>query len=355
MPSFTIHDSGATTGDGGFWNGYPGYAAATIQQTPTIATSLRGQSTVGDRNICLVTQFSLRLAGGRYADYLTPDNYSVRPAVVNYHLWSAGGTSLSTSSLTTIPANLNQNLEQGQTLPEVTLNITDVMLAGGTSYYWGFNNAGTLPASNMWSANSRSNETNQNIYQQYLSSTPSNDNLTSPSILRSGASLMGHVTYYTIPPAPVVSSVTSITNGLKVNFSVSETYSGTTTGCKVYYGTTSSPTTLISGTFGGSSGSYTYTITSGLTQGETYYFKVCALNAVTTSDNAAHPGYDTRSLDSTVKSGTFGTGYHFVKVRNSNSGWDNAVVKMRDATNTSWGIASINMRDSTNTTWLNNT
>ena len=167
---------------------------------------------------------------------------------------------------------------------------------------------------------------------------------------------MGHVTYYTIPPAPVVTSITSITNGLKINFSVSETYSATTTGCKVYYGTTSSPTTLISGTFGGSSGSYTYTITSGLTQGQTYYFKVCALNAVTTSDNAAHSGYDTRSLDSNVKSGTYGTGYHFVKVRNStNTGWDNAVVNIRNSTNTGWQVASINMRDSTNTTWLNNT
>jgi hypothetical protein len=355
MPTFSINDSGTNTGNYGFWNGYPAYAAASLQNTPTIATAYRGQSTVGARNICLITQFSLRLAGGRYADYQTPTVYSVRPAVVNYHLWSSAGTSLSSSALTTIPANTSKNVENGDTLPEITLNITDVIVSGGTNHYWGFNNAGTLPSSDMWSACSRSNETNQNIYNDYLSSTPSNDNLTNPTILRSAYSLMGHVTYYTIPPAPVITSVTSVTNGVKINFTVSETYSSTTTGCKAYYGTTSTPTTAITGTFGGSAGSYNYTITSTLTQGQTYYFKVCALNAVTAKDNANNPTYNTRSLDSNILTGTFGLGYHFVKIRNpTNTAWDSAVVKIRDPTNTTWTIANVNMRDATDATWLNN-
>jgi hypothetical protein len=354
MPTFSINDSGTNTGNYGFWNGYPGYAAASLQNTPTIATAYSGQSTVGARNICLVTQFSLRLAGGRYADYQTPTVYSTRDAIVNFHLWSAAGTSLSASSLTTIPANTSKNVENGDTLPEITLNITAVMLTGATNYYWGFNNKGTSGTS-MWSACSRSNEAAQNIYNQYLSSTPSNDNFNAPTILRSAYSLMGHVTYYTIPPAPVITSVTSITGGVKINFTVSETYSATTTDCKAYYGTTSSPTTVIAGTFSGSSGSYNYTITSGLTQGQTYYFKICALNAVTTTDNTTNPTYDTRSLDSNVLQGTYGVGYHFVKVRNTtNTAWDNAVVQIRDPTNTTWTIANVNMRDANNATWLNN-
>lgn len=358
MPTFTIHNSGASTGDFGFWNGYPGYAAATIQNTPTISVALRGQSnaTTSARHICRITQFSLRLAGGRYADYQTPTVYRVRDAYVNFRLWSSSGTSLSASALTNIPANLSKNVENGDTLPAITLSITAVNVAGNTNHYWGFNNQGTLPVDNMWSANSRSNETGQNIYNDYLTSTPSNDNLTNPTILRSNVSLMGTVTYFTIPPAPVITSVTSQANGVKINFTVSETNSGTTTGCKAYYGSTSTPTTPITGTFGGSTGSYNYTITSGLTIGETYYFKVCALNAVTTADNVSNPTYDTRSLDSNIISGQFGLGYYFVKIRNPpNTGWDNAVVKIRNPNNTGWEIANIEMRDATNSTWLNNT
>jgi hypothetical protein len=356
MPTFTIHNSGASTGDFGFWNGYPGYAAATLKKTPIIDTVYRGQSIAGARHICRITQFSLRLAGGRYADYQTPTVYSVRNASVNYHLWDADGNSLSVSELTTIPANLNQNVKDGDTLPAITLDITDVNVAGNTNYYWGFNNQGTLPSGNMWSANSRSNETGQNIYDKYLSSTPSNDSFAGNEILRSDVSLMGTVTYFTIPPAPVITSVTSQSNGVKINFTVSQTNSGTTTGCKAYYGTTSSPTTPISGTFGGSAGSYNFTITSTLTLGETYYFKVCALNAVTTADNASNPGYDTRSLDSNVISGQFGLGYYFVKIRNpTNTDWNNAVVKIRNPTNTDWEIANIEMRNAANTLWLNNT
>jgi hypothetical protein len=358
MPTFTIHNSGDLTGVYGFWNGYPAYAAATIQNTPTIGTAYRGQSnaTTSARHICRITQFSLRLAGGRYADYQTPTDYSVRDAYVNYHLWDADGNSLSASPLTTIPANLSKNVENGDTLPEITLSITDVNVAGGTNHYWGFNNQGTLPAANMWSANSRSNEPGQNIYFDTLSGTPSNDNLTNPGTLQTNVSLMGTVTYYTIPPAPVITSVTSQSNGVKINFTVSQTNSGTTTGCKAYYGSTSSPTTPITGTFGGSAGSYNFTITSTLTLGQTYYFKVCALNAVTTADNTTNPTYDTRSLDSNVVSGKFGLGNYFIKVRNiANTAWDNAVVKIRDPTNTSWSIANINMRNADDTLWLNNT
>jgi hypothetical protein len=358
MPTFTIHNSGASTGDFGFWNGYPGYAAATIQNTPTIAAAYRGQSnaTTSARHICRITQFSLRLAGGRYADYQTPTVYSVRDAYVNYHLWDASGNSLSASPLTNIPANLSKNVEDGDTLPAITLSITDVNVAGNTNYYWGFNNQGTLPADNMWSANSRSDETGQNIYDKYLSGTPSNDSFAGNTVLRSGVSLMGTVTYYTIPPAPVITSVTSVATGVKINFTVSETNSGTTTGCKAYYGSTATPTTPITGTFGGSAGSYNFTITSTLTLGQTYYFKVAALNAVTTADNTTNPTYDTRSLDSNVVSGKFGLGNYFIKVRNTaNTAWDNAVVKIRDPTNTSWTIANINMRNADDTLWLNNT
>jgi hypothetical protein len=167
---------------------------------------------------------------------------------------------------------------------------------------------------------------------------------------------MGTINYYTIPPAPVITSVTSLSNGVIINFTVSETDSSTTTGCKAYFSLDNVSFTVVTGTFAGSAGSYTFTITSAsLTLGQSYYFEVCALNAVTTLDNTNNPTYDTRSLDSNAIQQTYG-GANFVKVRNStNTAWVNASITVRTLIQGTlqWSGATVKKRSSTNT-WLNN-
>jgi hypothetical protein len=239
--------------------------------------------------------------------------------------------------------------------------MSNVILNGGATYLFGFNNANTTTS--IWAGVSRVNVSTQNIYQDTLSSTPNDDAFildttlnANPGEFDDAASMMGTINYFTIPPAPVITSVTSLSNGARINFTVSETNSSTTTGCKAYFSLDNVSFTAVTGTFAGSAGSYTFTITSAsLTLGQSYYFKVCALNAVTTLDNTNNPTYDTRSLNSNDIQQTYG-GANFVKVRNStNTAWVNASITVRTLIGDTlqWSGAAVKKRSSTNT-WLNN-
>jgi hypothetical protein len=241
----------------------------------------------------------------------------------------------------------------------------DVILNGGSTYLFGFNNAQTATA--IWAGVSRrTGIASQDVFQDTLGATPNDDPFildttsgTDPGILTVDASIMGQVYYFTIPPAPVITSITKLTNGVTINFTVDESSSSTTTGCKAYFSLNNITFTEVTGTFAGSAGSYTYQITSptaipALTLGQTYYFRVCALNAVTNLDNSNNPTFDTRSLNSNFVQQQYGQA-NFIKVRNAlNTAWVNATLSVRNALNTAWVQGTAKARNSTNTDWINN-
>jgi hypothetical protein len=357
MSSFSINTGGSTTQNSQFFNGFDAYAAGSRQTVPNIATTLRGQSTVGDRNIAMVYQLGLRLAGGTYLS-------STRPWIGCFRIWNnttptAGGASaasLSASSQFSIAAF---GADGTTTKPLTISNMPDVILNGGSTYLFGFNNAQTGTA--IWAGVSRrTGIAAQDVFQDTLGATPNNDPFVldttsgaNPGILTVDASIMGQVYYFTIPPAPVITSITKLTNGVTINFTVSETSSSTTTGCKAYFSLNNITFTEVTGTFAGSAGSYTYQITTtALTKGQTYYFEVCALNAVTNLDNSNNPTYDTRSLDSNSVQQQYGQA-NFIKVRNAANLWVPATLSVRNASNV-WVQGTAKVRNSTNTDWINN-
>jgi hypothetical protein len=361
MPSFSLNTGGSTSQSGQNFNGFDSYAMGTRQATTSIAATLRGQSTVGARNILMVHSMGLRVGGGTYDP---GTGASTRPFIGCWRIWnstaptSAGASASSLSASTQFTLAASGNISTTKTLH--TVNMSNVILSGGVTYLFGFNNATTGTA--IWAGVSRVPVSTQNVYQDTLSSTPNDDPFVlrttlnvNPGVFDDAASMMGTINYFTIPPAPVITSVTSLSNGARINFTVSETDSSTTTGCKAYFSLNNVSFTEVIGTFAGSAGSYTFTITSAsLTLGQSYYFKVCALNAVTTLDNTNNPTYDTRSLDSNAIQQMYG-GANFVKVRNStNTAWVNASITVRTLIGGTlqWSGAAVKKRSSTNT-WLN--
>jgi len=361
MPEFFINTGGSTTQNGQFFNGFDGYAAGTRQTVPNIVSTLQGQSTAGQRNIAMVYQMGLRVGGGTYDP---GTGASTRPFIGCWRIWSnttptfagAQATSLSASAQFTLAAVGNISTTKVLT----TRDMPDVILNGGLTYLFGFNNASR--STPIWAGVSRITYTSStlDVFQDTLTGTPNDDPFTldltlntDPGVLTADASIMGQVYYYTIPPAPVITSITKLTNGVTINFTVSETSSSTTTGCKAYFSLDNITFNVVTGTFAGSGGSYTYQITSAaLTLGQKYYFKVCALNAVTNLDNSNHPTYDTRSLDSNSVQQQYGQA-NFIKVRNAANLWVSAALSVRNASNV-WVQGTAKVRNSTNTDWINN-
>jgi hypothetical protein len=361
MSNFFINTGGATAQNSQFFNGFDSYAAGTRQTVPNIATTLRGQSTVGARNIAMVYQMGLRVGGGTYDP---GTGASTRPFIGCWRIWNnttptaagASAASLSASPQFTIAAVGNISTTKVLTIRDMPF----VILNGGSTYLFGFNNAQTATA--IWAGVSRrTGIASQDVFQDTLTTTPNDDPFilattvgTNPGILTADASIMGQVYYYTIPPAPVITSITQLTNGVTINFTVSETSSSTTTGCKAYFSLDNITFNVVTGTFAGSGGSYTYQITTtALTLGQTYYFIVCALNAVTNEDNDNNPTYDTRSLNSNSVQQQYGQS-NFIKVRNAlNTAWVNATLSVRNASNI-WVQGTAKVRNSTNTDWINN-
>lgn len=356
MASFSLNTGGSTSQSGQNFNANSNYATGTRQTTTSINALLQGQSTAGPRNILMVYSMGLNVGGGTYNGETT-----ARPFIGCWRIWNsttptaagASASSLSSSAqftLAGVGTSAATKLLTTRTMPNVILN-------GGTAYLFGCSNAST---GTKWAAISVRTVATQDVYQDTLSTTPNDDPFVldttlnvNPGVLRDGFSMMGTINYYTIPPAPVITSVTTISNGVQINFTVSETTSFTTTGCKAYFSLDSVSFTEVAGTFAGSAGSYTFTVTSAsLTLGQSYYFRVCALNAVTTLDNTNNPTYDTRSLNSSAIQQTYGAA-DIVKVRNStNTAWVDASISVRTPLGT-WSGATIKKRSSTNT-WLIN-
>jgi hypothetical protein len=303
MSNFFINTGGSTAQSTQSFNGFDSYAAGSRQTVPNIATSLRGQSTVGARNIAMVYQMGLRVGGGTY-------DGTLRAFIGCWRIWNnttptaagATATSLSASAEFRLTGAGNISTTKVLTIRDMLPN---VILNGGSTYLFGFNNANT--SSPIWAGFSRTTGiATQDVFQDTLSSTPNNDSFVldttsgaDPGIWRVDSSIMGQVYYFTIPPAPVITSITKLSNGVRINFTVNESSSSTTTGCKAYFSSNNVTFTQVTGTFAGSGGSYTFQITTtALTLGQFYYFEVCALNAVTNLDNFNNPSHDTRSLDS---------------------------------------------------------
>ena len=356
MASFSLNTGGSTTQSGQKFNSNNGYATGTRQTTTSIAASLQGQSTVGPRNILMVHSMGLRVGGGTY-------NSELRPFIGCWRIWNSTTPTAAGASASSLSASARFTLagvgDGTVTKVLTTRTMSNVILNGGTTYLFGFNNASS---GTKWAAISVRTVSTQDVYQDTLGATPNDDPfildttvLGNPGILRDGFSMMGTINYYTIPPAPVITSVTSISNGVTISLTVSETTSFTTTGCKAYFSLDNVSFTEVAGTFAGSAGSYTFTVTSAsLTLGQSYYFRVCALNAVTTLDNTNNPTYDTRSLNSNTIQQTYG-GANFIKVRNSiNTAWVDASILVRTLIGGTlqWSGATIKKRSSTNT-WLN--
>jgi hypothetical protein len=357
MPIFYIQDTSTTTPNSFFFNGFDNYAAGTRQNTPVIPSTLQGQSTVGARNILMASSLALRLAGGTF----TPagGTTSTRPWIGCFRVWNstaptstgASAASLSASAQTNIPAY------SGTTVPQTNLDITNVILSGNVTYLFGFNNA--LTGTSIWAGAERVTSAGQSIYQDTLTTPPNSAPFVldttsgaNPGVLTAGASLMGYVTYFTIPPAPVISSITKLTNGVRINFDGDESNSGPTTGCIAYSSIDGITYTKVpTGVFAISGSAYTFTITSGLTLGLDYYFKITATNDVTDLDNTNNTTYNTRSLYSNIISQQFGNAY-FVKVRTAGA-WANAAINSRTVAGT-W-ITEKTIKKQTAEGWVSNT
>jgi hypothetical protein len=356
MASFSLNTGGSATQSGQNFNSNNSYATGTRQTTTSITASLQGQSNVGPRNILMVYSMGLRVGGGTYSS-------STRPFVGCWRIWNSTTPTAAGASASSLSASAQFTLTgvgDGSTTKVLTTRtMSNVILNGGTTYLFGCNN-GITAGADKWAAISVRTVATQDVYQDTLGATPNDDPFVldttlnaNPGVLRDGFSMMGTINYYTIPPAPVITSVTTISNGVTISLTVSETTSSTTTGCKAYFSLDSVSFTEVAGTFAGSAGSYTFTVTSAsLTLGQSYYFRVCALNAVTTLDNTNNPSYNTRSLNSNIIQQTYGAA-NFIKVRNSiNTAWVNASISVRTPLGT-WSGATVKKRSSTNT-WLIN-
>ena len=200
MPEFFINTGGATTQSNQFFNGFDSYAAGTRQTVPNIAVNLQGQSTVGARNIAMVYQLGLRLAGGTYLS-------SERPWIGCFRVWNNTTPTASGASAASLSASSQFTIDPSPaTTKALTIaNVTDVILNGGSTYLFGFNNANTGTA--IWAGVSRRTLiTTQDVFQDTLTTTPNNDPFIlattsgDPGILTADASIMGQVYYFTIPP-----------------------------------------------------------------------------------------------------------------------------------------------------------
>jgi len=178
-------------------------------------------------------------------------------------------------------------------------------------------------------------------------------------------SMLGFVSYSVAPVQPTSFSVTTTSNGISYTcqadestslVSASITTNGAVSSLFIFYSTTSgsgfskvAPTSFVR-TFSGIGVIYTYTgtLTTTLTVGQTYYFKVALINDACVAFNANAAGAISAEFGPVV----FGYPVLF-QIRNiTNTGWSNVAVGIRDPTNSSWSHASVYKRDPTNTFWI---
>ena len=249
-----------------------GHALSMNRTTPDAPAGQRGPG--GANNVILITELTIQVAGPSGA------------ASVRGRIWDSSGTALSTSATETAPSSTSFSIGN------VVFNVPNVLVAGNTLYRFGVWSTADIRV--QTSANSAFN-----VWTDTSIGSTDNWSTGNTAVHANGSnfSLVGSFEYFLLPTAPSISSTSSSSSSITVNWSAPSTDGGTSiTDYWVDYKPSFSSTWDSAGVF---SGSTTSTTISGLSSSTTYDIRVSAGNAVGESE------YATTSATTSSGGGTF--------------------------------------------------
>lgn len=248
-----------------------GHALSMNRTTPNAPAGQRGPG--GAFNEIYITSMTVQVAGPSGA------------VAVRGRVWNSSGGAETRSPAVTVPSNT------GFSIGNVVFDLTDWWLNGGTSYRFGVWSTGDIRV--QTSANS-----SFSVYAD--TSIGSNDNWStgnSTHSFGSNFSLVGSFEYAVRPTAPSISSTSSSTSSVSVNWSApSNNGDSTITDYWVDYKPSFSSSWINAGVF---SSTTTSTTIFGLSSSTTYDIRVSAGNAVGESE------YATTSITTDAPAPTF--------------------------------------------------
>lgn len=234
-----------------------GHALSMNRTTPNAPVGQRGPG--GAFNEIYITSMTVQVAGPSGA------------VAVRGRVWNSSGGAETRSPAVTVPSNT------GFSIGNVVFDLSDWWLNGGTSYRFGVWSTGDIRV--QTSANS-----SFSVYAD--TSIGSNDNWStgnSTHSFGSNFSLVGSFEYAVRPTAPSISSTSSSTSSVTVNWSApSNNGDSTVTDYLIYH----KPSFSGSWTIEFASGSARSYTVSGLSSSTTYDIRVSAANAVGESEYA---------------------------------------------------------------------
>ena len=234
-----------------------GHALSMNRTTPNAPVGQRGPG--GAFNEIYITSMTVQVAGPSGA------------VAVRGRVWNSSGGAETRSPEVTVPSNT------GFSIGDVVFNLSDWWLNGGTSYRFGVWSTGDIRV--QTSANS-----SFSVYADTsIGSNESWSTGNSTHSLGSNFSLVGSFEYAVRPTAPSISSTSSSTSSVTVNWSApSNNGDSTVTDYLIYH----KPSFSGSWTIEFASGSARSYTVSGLSSSTTYDIRVSAANAVGESEYA---------------------------------------------------------------------
>jgi hypothetical protein len=357
-----------------FYDGFPSRSYGTlfnISATTSIcpATNLAynytNPNSLVSASVWYPYSFSMAICGGQPQGEATN-----RPGYAFLKLWTSAGSFLmghtaATPTLSQQNAGIisltisTNNIPVLATTQLVNNSRSAITITGSTNYIIGFTN--TTQVTDWTILARRSAQTSQSIYQDTSTGNASSA-ISTATISQTTSSMMGFITYNNAPVQPTSFTMTNTAAGVsyscqgdEVNSLASGTTIGAVTTVLILYSTTSgsgystvAPTTFTRTLVSGTTYSYTGTLTTTLTAGVLYYFKIATRNDAALAYNANGAG-----APSAEASAVFGTPPQLFFVRKpSNLAWSNVAVGVRNAGNTGWTHTPVYKRDPTNTFWI---